>query len=112
MRIAVETPYTYFLDLAAELPEIPPDSIISRTIFSEGQLKAILFGFAEGQELSEHTSTQEALLYFVQGEADLTLGGERQTARQGTWVRMEPNLAHSVLARTPLVMLLLMLRPA
>ena len=109
--MAVETPYTFFQDLAGELPEIPADTIISRTIYSRGQLKAILFGFAEGQELSEHTSSQEALLYFVQGEAELTLGGDRQEACTGTFVRMEPNLAHSVLARTPLVMLLLMLRP-
>jgi quercetin dioxygenase-like cupin family protein len=110
MRLVVNTPYTHFLDMAAELPEIPPDSIISRTIYSDGQVKAVLFGFAEGQELSEHTSSQEALLYFVQGEAQLILGGEQQEARAGTWVRMEPNLAHSVQARTPLVMLLLLLR--
>jgi quercetin dioxygenase-like cupin family protein len=106
----VNTPYTHFLDLAAELPEVPPDSIISRTIYSDEQLKAVLFGFAEGQELSEHTASQAALLYFVQGKAQLTLGGERQEAQAGTWVHMEPNLAHSVQASTPLVMLLLLLR--
>jgi quercetin dioxygenase-like cupin family protein len=95
MRIAVETPYTHFLDLAAELPEIPPDSILSRTIYSDEQVKVVLFGFAEGQELSEHTASQEALLYFVRGEAQLTLGGSQQQAQAGTWVRMEPRLPHS-----------------
>ncbi|HLE16049.1 MAG TPA: cupin domain-containing protein [Anaerolineales bacterium] len=106
----MELPYTYFTNLSAELPEIPPDSIISRTIYSDEQVKAVLFGFAQGQELSEHTASQAALLYFVQGEAQLSLGREQQEARPGTWVRMAPGLTHSVQARTPLVMLLLLLR--
>jgi len=106
----VNHPYAYFENLAAEMPEIPADSILSRTIYQDEQFKAVLFGFAQGQELSEHTASQTALLYFVQGEADLTLGVETQRAAPGTWVRMEPQLPHSVRARTPVVMLLLLLR--
>ena len=47
----MEIPYLYIPDLMAQLPEIPPDSIVSRTYHSDGQVKAILFGFAPGQEL-------------------------------------------------------------
>lgn len=103
-------PYTYFADLASQIPEIPPDSIISRTIHSDDKVKAVLFGFASGQELSEHTASQPALLYFVQGEAALTLGEDELEARPGTWAHMPPKLAHSIHARTPVVMLLLLLR--
>lgn len=106
----MDNPYTYFMNMAAELPEIPPDSILSRTVYGDDQVKVVLFGFAPGQELSEHTASQTALLYFVQGEAQLTLGGEQQAAGPGTFVRMEPGLPHSVQAQTPLVMLLLLLR--
>ncbi len=104
--------FVYFPDLAAQLPEIPPDSILSRTLHADDDVKAVLFGFAAGQELSEHTASQPASILILQGEADLTLGGEQRSAGPGTWVHMPPNLPHSVHARTPLVMLLLLVRAA
>ncbi len=103
------TSYAHFDNLMDLLPEIPPDSIVSRTFFEKGQLKAILFGFAPGQELSEHTAARPAILYFLEGEARLTLGSDEQRAVAGTWAYMEPKLPHSILAETRLVMLLLLL---
>ncbi len=102
--------FNYFENLAAELPEISPDSIVSRTLYDDEQHKAILFGFAPGQELSEHTASMTALLYFIRGQAKLTLGDAQRDASAGTWVRMEPRLPHSVLAETEVFMLLLMLK--
>jgi quercetin dioxygenase-like cupin family protein len=102
--------YTYFPDLIESLPEIPPDSIVSRTLYSGEDMKAVLFGFATGQELSEHTASMPATLVFLQGEADLKLGEDRMAAQAGTWAHMPANLPHSIHARTPVVMLLLMLR--
>ena len=106
----MDDPYTYFQDLAAEITEFPDDSIISRSLYDDDQHKAILFGFAAGQELSEHTASQTALLYFVQGEAKLTLGEDERQASPGTWVRMAPRVPHSVYAETDLVMLLLLFK--
>lgn len=102
--------FTYLENLTAELPEISPDSIISRTIYQDEQFKAILFGFAPGQELSEHTASQTALLYFVQGQAKITLGKKESLAVPGTFVRMAPKLPHSVLAETKLIMLLILFK--
>ena len=101
--------HRYFADLAGELPEITPDTIVSRTLYDGEQVRAIVFGFAPGQELSEHTASKRALLYFVRGEAVLTLGGETMPARTGTFVEMDPHLSHSIAAQTETVMLLLML---
>ena len=106
----MENAYHYFEDLNLELPEIPPDSIVSRTLYEDDHHKTILFGFAPGQELSEHTASMTALLYFIQGQAQLTLGEDEKKAVAGTWVRMAPRLSHSVLAETRLVMLLIMLK--
>lgn len=103
--------YTYIANLVEQIPEIPEDSIVSRTVFSDDQTKIILFAFAAGQELSEHTSTQIATLYFVQGEADITLGDDFVTAQPGTWAHMPPNLPHSIVAKTPVLMLLTMHKP-
>lgn len=102
--------YTYIASLAEQIKDIPPDSIISRTFYSDEKMKGILFGFAAGQELSEHTSSQTALIHIIQGEADLTLGGDSRPAQAGTWVHMPPQLPHSVVAKTPVLMLLLMFK--
>jgi len=102
--------YNFIEYLPDQLPEIPADSIVSRTVSDDDQAKVILFGFAAGQELSEHTASMPAQLYFVSGEASLTLGEDEFAAKAGTWVYMEPRLPHSIEAKTPLVMLLLMLK--
>lgn len=98
--------YDFIQDLAKLAPEIPQDSIISRTFHEDERLKVILFGFAEGQELSEHTASQPAMLLFLEGEANLTLGAEEQKAQSGTWVHMPACLSHSVKAMTQTLMLL------
>jgi quercetin dioxygenase-like cupin family protein len=95
-------------NLLTQLPEIPPDSIVSRTFYADDRLKAILFGFAAGQELSEHTAARPAILHFLQGQARLTLGDHATTAGPGTWVYMQPHLSHSIYAETAVVMLLSM----
>ncbi len=103
------TQYSHFENLIDLLPEIPPDSIVSRTYYEDDQIKGILFGFAPGQELSEHTAAKPAILHFLEGEARLTLGDDETTASPGTWVHMVPHLPHSIVAETRLVMLLLLL---
>lgn len=100
--------FTFVEDLLEQLPEVPPDSIVSRTFFTDGGTKAILFGFAPGQELSEHTSTHQAVIHILKGTAQLTLGETAFEAGEGAWAYMPPRLPHSVVANTPLTMLLLM----
>ena len=105
----VDEEYLHFENLA-ESVTISPDSIVSRTLRADSQAKMIVFGFDAGQELSEHTASVPAVMHFLQGEADLTLGGETQKAAAGTWVWMPAQLPHSIVARTPVVMLLTRLR--
>jgi quercetin dioxygenase-like cupin family protein len=88
----------------------PADGIISRTIYQDDQLKAVMFGFGAGQELSEHTASKPAIMHFLSGEAAVTLGGKPLQAVAGTWVHMPAGLAHSILAKSPTTMLLLLLK--
>lgn len=101
--------FSFTPDLTNLIKDIPADSIVSRTFYQNDRIKAILFGFAEGQVLSEHTSARPAILHFVKGEAKLTLGGTEQEGHPDTWVYMEPNLSHSILAESDLLMLLIMM---
>jgi quercetin dioxygenase-like cupin family protein len=101
--------YTYILDLAKEV-EPPDDGILTRTLFNDDDVKAVIFGFGQGEELSEHTASMPAILYFIRGQATLALGDDSVEAQPGTWIHMAAELKHSVRARIPLVMLLLLLK--
>jgi quercetin dioxygenase-like cupin family protein len=98
--------YAHIPDLAREAGP-PADGILNCTVFQDDRLKAVVFGFGRGQELSEHTTAKPAMLSFVQGEASVGLGDDTQGAGAGTWVRMPANLKHSIKAKTPVVMLVL-----
>jgi quercetin dioxygenase-like cupin family protein len=99
--------YKYLFDLAKEAPP-PADGILSRTIFDDERVKAVVFGFAQGEELSEHTAAKPAMLLFVQGSATVGLSDEFVEAQAGTWIQMPAHLKHSIKATTPTVLLLML----
>jgi quercetin dioxygenase-like cupin family protein len=103
------TPYTHLANLAKEI-EPPENGTLSRTIYQDERLKAVLFGFGAGQELSEHTSSTPAVMQFLSGEAEVILGGDSIAATSGAWIHMPAHLPHAILAKTPVTMLLLMLK--
>ena len=101
--------FTHITNLATEV-EPPEDGILTRTLFNDDNVKVVIFGFGQGEELSEHTASMPAILHFLQGEATLTLGDDSVEAQPGTWIHMAPNLKHSVKTKTQVVMLLLLLK--
>jgi quercetin dioxygenase-like cupin family protein len=50
------------------------------------------------------------ILHLLQGESKLTLGDDTLEAKPGTWVRMPKGMRHSIQAKTPVVMLLLLMK--
>ena len=100
--------YTIIPNLAEQ--EIPADGILSRTVYNDDQVKAVVFAFGAGQELSEHTASMPAIIQILQGTARLTLGTDPIEASAGTWVHMPAQLPHTLQARTPVTMLLLLLK--
>jgi quercetin dioxygenase-like cupin family protein len=105
----VTDPFTYYLDVAAEV-DPPTDGTLSRTLYQDARLKVVLFGFAAGQELSEHTAATPAIMHFLRGEAEVTLGDKKFSVQSGSWIHMTPQLPHSIRAQTPAVMILLLLK--
>lgn len=103
-------PYRIHTELNALSPDLPADSILSRTLHENERIKVILFEFAQGQALSEHSVSQHATLQFLHGQARLTLGEETHNAAAGTWVYMPPHLAHSIVAHKPCMMVLTLLK--
>lgn len=102
------TAYTLFADLAVEAP-LPARGILSQTLSNQDGVEFLLFAFAAGEQLSEHTSARPAIIHILQGEGELTIGGDAYPARPGTWLRMAPDVKHSLVARTPMQMALYLL---
>lgn len=105
----MEGKYELIQNLMAQVKEIPGKSIVSQTISQDDKARYILFAFAAGEELSEHTASKQAVMHFIKGEADILLGEDKAEAQAGTWVRMSPNLPHSIFAKTDVLMLLEMI---
>ena len=101
--------YACFADVAREI-EPPDEGILTRTLLNNDRVKVVVFGFAPGEELSEHTATMPAILHFLEGEAELTLGPESIEGKPGTWVYMAPNLVHSVKTKSAVIMLLVLVK--
>jgi quercetin dioxygenase-like cupin family protein len=104
-------PFAHVADLARQI-EVPADGTLSVTLHQDEHVKVVLFGFAEGQELSEHTASVPAILQQVSGRARWRLGGEEVSAEPGAWAHMAANLPHAIVAQTPCIMLLTMIRAA
>ena len=96
----------------AEETRFAPNGIVSRTLMRTANSRVVLFGFAEGQELTEHTSTQCALIQVLSGECEFSLAGKPQTMKTGDLLYMPPNLPHAVRATTQFSMLLTLSRPS
>jgi len=104
----MSTTHTFFPNLAAEAP-VPARGIHSQTLSDEAGVELVLFAFAAGERLSEHTSARQAIIHILSGEGDLKVGDDAYAATAGTWLRMAADTKHGVLARTPLVMALYLL---
>jgi len=102
-------PYQFTPSLA-DAVEIPAEGILSRPLMTDSHLRATLFGLSAGQELTEHTTTMEAMIQVLEGEAEITLGQDTHHARGGAWIQMRPNLPHSIKALTAVKFFLVVLR--
>ena len=103
------TDYTFISDLAGEL-QVPKDGILSRILLKNEHVNVTIFGFDAGQELSEHTAATPAIVQILRGEAALTIGGDKREGGPGTWLYMPARMPHSISAKTPVVMLLVLVK--
>jgi quercetin dioxygenase-like cupin family protein len=101
---------TKILSLADET-RFAGNGIVSRTLLNTAHSRVVLFGFAEGQELSEHTSTRHALIQILSGECEFSLEGKWHTLKAGDLLHMPPHLRHAVQAKRAFSMLLTFVKP-
>jgi len=83
--------------------------VVSKTLLDKKTGTLTLFAFDAGQGLSEHTAPFDATVQILDGEAELTIGGEPVIAKTGQLVIMPAGIPHSVRAQQRFKMLLIMI---
>jgi len=96
--------------LLAGLISYQEGSVVSRTLIDKKAGTVTLFAFDEGQSLSEHTAPYDAIVYAVDGEAEIAISGKNVHAKAGEMVIMPANQPHAIRAIKDFKMLLIMIR--
>jgi quercetin dioxygenase-like cupin family protein len=94
----------------ADLADYREGSVVSQTIVDKKAGTVTFFAFAEGQGLSEHTAPFDALVYLVEGKAEVIISGEPIELKGGEMVIMPANHPHALRAITDFKMILTMIR--
>lgn len=85
-------------------------SVVSKEVFKNASGTVTLFAFAEGQGLSEHKTPYDALVYIVDGEAEITISGKVSTVKAEELIHMPAGEPHALKANKQFKMLLTMMR--
>jgi len=93
-----------------DLIEYQEGSIVSRTIIDKKKGTMTLFAFDGGQGLSEHTAPFDALVYLLDGEAEIVISGKALRLKEGEMVIMPANEPHALKAVKRFKMILTMIR--
>lgn len=94
----------------ADMVTYQEGSVVSRTIVDKKSGTATLFAFAQGEGLSEHRAPFDALVYVLDGEAEVTFAGKSFPLKEGEVLLMPANKPHALKATRRFKMLLVMIR--
>lgn len=85
-------------------------AVVSRTLINKSTGTVSLFSFDKGEGLSEHTAPFDALVYVLDGEVNVVLGGETHLVKKGEQIIMPADISHALDAVTRFKMLLIMIK--
>jgi len=71
-------------------------SVVSRTIIDKTAGTVTVFAFDQGEGLSEHTAPYDALVYILDGEAEVTISGNPIKLKKGELSIMPANEPHAL----------------
>ncbi len=81
-------------------------TVVSRTLAQGKPLSVTLFAFDKGEEISSHSASGDAMVYILDGEAEITIGEEKFNVKKGETIVMPSNVPHALLATERFKMLL------
>lgn len=94
----------------AGLAEYHDGSIVSREILRKKTGTVTVFAFDEGEGLSEHTAPFDAMVYILDGEADIMVSGTMHRVKAGQMIIFPKDATHSLTAVKRFKMILVMIR--
>jgi quercetin dioxygenase-like cupin family protein len=85
-------------------------AVVSRTLIDKKAGTVTLFAFDEKQGLSEHEAPFDAMVYLLDGEAEIVISGRSHRLKEGDMIIMPANEPHTLKAVTRFKMVLTMIR--
>lgn len=89
------------------LVEYQEYQVVSRTLLQNKGASMTLFAFDKGEAIATHTSGGDALVYLLDGRADVTIGDDKFELTKGETIVMPSGIAHSLDAVEKFKMLLI-----
>ncbi|KUO75927.1 MAG: cupin [Clostridia bacterium BRH_c25] len=80
--------------------------VVSRTLAQGKNLSITLFAFDKREEISSHSSGGDAMVYMLDGKAEITIGEKTFHLTKGETIIMPAGIAHALLASEQFKMLL------
>lgn len=94
----------------ADLVTYQEGQVVSRTLAQNNALSLTLFAFPVGEGISAHTVPADALVQVLDGEAKVTIDGEKFTVGAGQAIVMPQGKPHALDAEKPFKMLLVVVK--
>jgi len=85
-------------------------SVVSKEVIKKEKGTVTLFAFDKGQGLSEHTAPFDALVYILDGQAEIYISGKKHLLKTGQVIIMPANKPHSLNAVERFKMILVMIK--
>lgn len=79
---------------------------MSRTLSQGKNLSITLFAFDKGEEISSHSSSGDAFVQILDGEAEITIGEQKHILNAGEVIVMPAGVPHALYAKERFKMLL------
>jgi quercetin dioxygenase-like cupin family protein len=92
------------------LVEYQEGSVVSREVIGKKTGTVTIFAFDEGQGLSEHKAPFDAMVYIVDGEANIDVDRKPHHLKAGDMIIMPADHPHALQAIKRFKMLLIMIR--
>jgi len=85
-------------------------AVVSKHILKKETGNISLFAFDKGEGLSEHTAPFDAVVFIVDGKADIIINGVSNILDAGETIIMPANISHALKAVEKFKMLLTMIK--
>jgi quercetin dioxygenase-like cupin family protein len=93
-----------------DLVDYQEQAVVSKTVIEKKTGTVTVFAFDQGEGLSEHTAPFDALVYVLDGDAEITISGNPVLVRQGEMIIMPADKPHALKAVKKFKIMLVMIK--